>query len=99
MIQMSININESRIVDDLKKIAITEQDVEIIHEKNFNGTETIIEIFINSIPVITLLVPIIVEYIKTQKISKVKIDGDKIEIENVSEEFLKNFLEERLKKE
>lgn len=95
MVHILVESNDITELDDLMKISL-EPGIEIIHEKSFNGITNLIEIFIDSVPIIAIISPIIIEKIKKKKISKIKIDGDKIEIENISEELLKEIIEKKI---
>lgn len=94
MVHILVESNDIVEFDDFMKISL-EPGIDIVHEKSFNGITNVIEIFIDAIPVIAILSPIIIEKIKKKSICKIKIDGDKIEIENISEELLKEIIENK----
>lgn len=94
MVHILVESNDMDEFNDFMKISL-EPGIEVIHEKSFNGLTNLIEIFIDAIPVIAVISPIIIEKIKKKKISKIKIDGEKIEIENISEELLKEIIEKK----
>ncbi len=94
MVHILVESNDIAEFDDFMQIS-SEPGIDVIHEKSFNGITNLIEIFIDAIPVIAVISPIIIEKIKKKNISKIKIDGDKIEIENISEELLKEIIEKK----
>jgi hypothetical protein len=79
-------------VDDFEKLLLSHDDVEVIREKGFNG-EPLLEVFISSIQAIAVVASIIIAKINTRKVSKIVIEGKKIELEGVSEELIKEVLE------
>jgi hypothetical protein len=89
-----LNITCSDNGDDLHNTLLQHSDIEVIQEKGFNG-EKLLEVFISSIPAIAIVASIIIERIKTKKISKIVLDGDKLELEGVSEELIKDILSKK----
>jgi len=81
--------------DEFDKSLFSHDDIELISEKGFNG-EPILEFFINSVPAIAVFASIIIAKINAKKISKLSIDGEKIELEGVSEGLIKEVLERKL---
>ena len=77
MVHILVESNDIAEFDDFMQIS-SEPGIDVIHEKSFNGITNLIEIFIDAIPVIAVISPIIIEKIKKKNISKIKIDGDKI---------------------
>lgn len=63
----------------------------MIVEKGFNG-EVLLELFISTLPAIAIVASIIIEKIKTKKVSKIVIDGEKLELEGISEELIREIL-------
>ena len=96
MVHVIFDINDEIDLNDFIQTTKIEEELEVIHEKNFNGTSMIVEVFINSIPAIALITPVIIAKIKKKNLSNLKIEGDKIEIDNVSEKFIKELLEKTL---
>jgi hypothetical protein len=80
--------------DDFDKSLLAHDDIEAIREKGFNG-EPLLEVFINSIPAIAVFASIIVAKVNTKKISKIAIEGERIELEGVSEALVKEVLERK----
>jgi len=80
--------------DDFDKTLLSHDDIEVISEKGFNG-EPLFEVFINSMPAIAVFASIIIAKIKTKKVSKVAIEGERIELEGVSEALIREVLERK----
>lgn len=95
MYKIELEIDESKSFDELIELSEKEEDIDIITEKNFTGDITTIEIFVATLEV---LVPAIVAMIKKRKISSMKIDGEKIEVKNVSEKLIEKVLMDRINK-
>ena len=79
----------------IKNSLSDQSDIVMINEKGFNG-ETIIELFVNSIPAMAIIASLLIEKIKNKKVSKIVIDGDKLELEGVSEELIKDILSKKM---
>lgn len=93
MHKIEIEMDEVEYASELIRLAETNEDMDIITEKNFSGDLTTIELYISlTINVVTVLVPIIKSLIKHKKISSLKIDGQKIEVNNVSQELIEKIL-------
>lgn len=70
--------------------------VDVIEERNFNGDITTVELFISmGINILTLIVSIINMKIQQNKVSSLKINGDSIEINNVTQELLEEILRQK----
>jgi hypothetical protein len=93
-IMISVNITCMDNGDDLEKSLLSYDNVEVIREKGFNG-EPLLEVFINSMQIIAIVASIIVAKINTKKVSKIVIEGEKIELEGVSEALIKEVLERK----
>lgn len=88
------DINEAA---DLINLADSSEDIEIIKEKNFSGDITTVELYVTlGINIITVIVPIIKSLIDKHKVSCLKIDGETIELNNVSEQLVEKILIEKL---
>ena len=97
MHKIEIEMDEVEYASELIRLAETNEDMDIITEKNFSGDLTTIELYISlTINVVTVLVPIIKSLIKHKKISSLKIDGQKIEVNNVSQELIEKILKEKM---
>mgnify|MGYP000063136846 FL=1 len=97
MYKIEIEMDEVEYASELIRLAETNEDMDIITEKNFSGDLTTIELYISlTINVVTVLVPIIKSLIKHKKISSLKIDGQKIEVNNVSQELIEKILKEKM---
>lgn len=97
MHKIEIEIDEVEYASELIRLAETNEDIDIITEKNFNGDLTTIELYISlTINVVAVLLPIIKSLIKHNKISTLKIDGQKIEINNVSQELIEKILMQKM---
>lgn len=83
--------------NNLFELANSNENIEIIQEKNFSGDITTIELYVSmGINVIAIVVPIIKTLIKNHKISSVTIDGDKIEAKNISEELAEKIIIDKI---
>lgn len=97
MHKIEIEMDEVEYVSELIRLAETNEDMDIITEKNFSGDLTTIELYISlTINVVTVLVPIIKSLIKHKKISSLKIDGQKLEVNNVSQELIEKILVQKM---
>ena len=97
MIQIQMEFANMDDADPLLELTDSSEDVEIIQEKNFSGDITPVELYISlAVNVVTLVVPILKALIKQKKVSSIKIDGDKIELSNVSDELIEKVLDKKL---
>lgn len=100
MHKIEIEMDEVEYASELIRLAETNEDMDIITEKNFSGDLTTIELYISlTINVVTVLVPIIKSLIKHKKISSLKIDGQKFEVNNVSQELIEKILKQKMEME
>lgn len=88
------DINEAT---ELINLADSNEEIEIIQEKNFSGDITTVELYVTlGINIITVIAPIIKRLIDKHKVSGLKIDGKTIELNNVSEQLVEKILMEKL---
>ena len=100
MHKIELEIDELEYAFELLKLAEENEDIDLITEKNFTGDLTMIELYISlSLNVITLIVPIIKALIKQKRVSSLKIDGEKIEVTNVSQDLVETILREKMTKD
>ena len=84
-------------MEDIRELMQMEEEndeIDIITEKNFTGDITKIEVFIGALEI---LIPLVRSLIKNKKVSSMKLDGEKIELKNVSEELIEKVLKEKYK--
>lgn len=92
--KIELQIEELEDASELLELADHNKDMDVIVERNFTGDLRDIELYVSlTISLILSLAPIIKKLISKSKISSLKIDGDKIEIENVSEKTIEKILE------
>ena len=100
MHKIEIEMDEVEYASELLRLAETNDEMDIITEKNFSGDLTTIELYISlTVNLVTILVPIIKSLIKHKKISSLKIDGQKIEVNNVSQELIEKILKQKMEME
>ena len=94
MYQIQMVVEESEIVEKFYELAETYEELDVIEEKSFNGDLTTITLYISLTGnIIAILVPIIKTLIEQRKVSKLKMDKEKIELENVSEGLIKQLIQ------
>lgn len=82
---------------EILSLAERYDEIEAIHEKNFTGDVTTIELYVSvAVNVLALVSSTVTSLIAKKKTSSVKIDGEKIEVTNVSEELIKQIVESKL---
>ena len=82
---------------DLFELANSNENIDIIEEKNFSGDITTIELYVSlGINAAAVVVPIIKALIKQHKISSVTIDGNKIEAKNISEDLAEKIIMDKI---
>ena len=97
MLQIQMEFTNMDDANPLLELVDSSEDIEIIQEKNFSGDITTVELYISlAVNVVTLVVPILKALIKQKKVSSIKIDGDKIELSNVSDELIEKVLNKKL---
>ena len=95
MHQIQIETLDFSVLSELESCLGDNKSIDIIQGRNFSGDITNIELYFRlATDVIAVLTPIITLLIQKKRISSIKIDGNKIELENVSHELA----EEALKK-
>lgn len=85
--------------DAREVLSLVEQydDITAIEEKSFTGDMTTIELYVSvAINILTIVGAAVNALIAKKKVSSVKIDGDKIELNNVSEDLIKRIVENKL---
>ena len=97
MLQIQMEFANIDDANPLFELADSSGDIEIIQGKNFSGDITTVELYISlAVNIATLVVPILKALIKQKKVSSIKIDGDKIELSNVSDELIEKVLDKKL---
>ena len=97
MLQIKMEFSDLDNASELFKLANSSEDIEIVQEKNFSGDITTIELYISlAINILTLVAPVLKTLIKQRKVSSMKIDGEKIELTNVSTELIEKIVDEKL---
>lgn len=97
MYKIEIEVNEIECASELFDLASKNGDIDIITEKNFNGDLTTVELYVSlSINLVAVIVPIIKALIKQKKVSSLKLDGEKIEATNVSQDLIEKILMKKL---
>ena len=82
---------------EILSLAEQYEDITAIEEKSFTGDMTTIELYVSvAINILTIVGAAVNALIAKKKVSSVKIDGDKIEINNVSEDLIKRIVERKL---
>lgn len=95
---IQLDVVDSRDIQELFDLAGKNENIDIIQGKNFSGDITTIELYISmAVNVMAVVVPLLKTLIKQNKLSSLKINGDKIELINVSEELIEKVLEQKLK--
>lgn len=75
------------------------EEIDVIEGRNFSGELSAIEVYLPLVAsVIVAITPMITAFINKNKASSIKIDGEKIELTNVSSDLAEKVLEEYLKK-
>ena len=95
--QIQIEFNNPEDVRELLSLAEQYEDITAIEEKSFTGDVTTIELYVSvAINILTIVGAAVNTMIAKKKVSSVKIDGDKIELNNVSEDLIKRIVERKL---
>lgn len=90
--KIELQVEQAQDIQQLLDMADGE-NIDVIVEKNFTGDLTTIELYASlTANIILVLVPVIKSLIKEHKVSSIKIDGDKIEVENVTQDMLEKIL-------
>ncbi len=100
MHKIELTVDEIEYAKELFDLSENNEGIDIITEKNFTGDLTTIELYISlAINVIVVVIPVIKTIIKQNKVSSLKIDGEKIEVTNVSQELIESILKKNEEKE
>ena len=95
--QIQIEFHNPEDARDILSLAEQYDDITAIEEKSFTGDVTTIELYVSiAINVLTIVGAAVNALIAKKKVSSVKIDGDKIELNNVSEDLIKRIVERKL---
>ena len=99
MYKVELEVDSLEDVHELLDLEDNNENIDIITQKNFNGDVTTIELYISlAVNVIAVVVPVINALISQRRVSSLKIDGDKIEVENVTQDLIEKILNENLAK-
>lgn len=91
---IEIDAFDSEVFHTLQKAIGDNENIDIIQGKNFSGNISNIEIYAPLVvSVISAITPIVLSLISKHRISSIKIDGDKLDITNVSEAIAKKVVE------
>ena len=95
--QIQIEFHNPEDASDILSLAEQYDDITAIEEKSFTGDVTTIELYVSvAINILTIVGAVVNALIAKKKVSSVKIDGDKIELNNVSEDLIKRIVERKL---
>lgn len=93
MHQIQIETLDFSVLSELESLLGSNEYIDIIQGRNFSGDLTNIELYFRlATDVIAVLTPIITLLIQKKRISSIKIDGKKIELENVSHDLAEEAL-------
>ncbi len=82
---------------ELMSIAEGNEGVDTVQEKNFSGDITTLELYISlGVNVLTIIVSVINTLIQKKKVSSIKINGEAVEINNVSQDLIEKVLYAKL---
>lgn len=94
---IKIDFWEPNDASELIGIAKENEGIDTIQEKNFSGDITTLELYISlGVNVLTIIVSVINTLIQKKKISSIKINGEAIEINNVSQDMVEKVLNAKL---
>ena len=100
MYKVELEVDSLEDVHELFDLADNNENIDLITQKNFNGDVTTIELYISlAVNVIAVVVPVINALISQRRVSSLKIDGDKIEVENVTQDLIEKILKEHFENE
>lgn len=95
--QIQIEFHNPEDAREVLSLAEQYDDIAAIEEKSFTGDVTTIELYVSvAINILTIVGAAVNALIAKKKVSSVKIDGDKIELNNVSEDLIKRIVESKL---
>lgn len=99
MLEIDVEVRNIELARELIDNAEKNKDIDIIVEKNFNGDLQTIQLYVDlaalAISTITLAFDIY-SLKKNNNLSSLKIDGKKIEVNNVSEELIKKIIKMKM---
>lgn len=82
---------------ELISIAKGNEGIDTIQERNFSGDITTLELYISlGVNVLTIIVSVINTLIQKKKVSSIKVNGETIEIKNVSQDLIEKILNAKL---
>ena len=100
MYKVELEVDSLEDVHELFDLADNNENIDLITQKNFSGDVTTIELYISlAVNVIAVVVPVINALISQRRVSSVKIDDNKIEVENVTQDLIEKILKEHYEKE
>lgn len=94
---IKIDIGNPDDAEELLNMADQIAEIDVIQERGFNGDITTIELYISmAVNVITIITSMIGTLIQHKKVSSLKINGETLEINNVSQELVERIMREKL---
>lgn len=82
---------------ELISIAESNEGIDAVQEKNFSGDITTLELYVSlGVNVLTIIVSVINTLIQKKKVSSIKINGEAVEINNVSQDLIEKVLNAKL---
>lgn len=100
MYKVELEVDSLEDVHELFDLADNNENIDLITQKNFNGDVTTIELYISlAVNVIAVVVPVINALISQRRVSSLKIDDKKIEVENVTQDLIEKILKEHFENE
>lgn len=93
MHQIQIETSDLTVIKELQQLSEKNENIYVIQGRNFSGDLTNIEVYLPLIvSVIAAITPLISAWIQKMKLSSIKIDGKKIELNNVSQKTVEEVL-------
>ena len=94
---IKIDIGNPNDAEELLNMADQIAEIDVIQERGFNGDITTIELYISmAVNVITIITSMIGTLIQHKKVSSLKINGETLEINNVSQELVERIMRKKL---
>ncbi len=94
---IKIDLWDPNDASELIKIAKENEGIDTVQEKNFSGDITTLELYISlGVNVLTIIVSVINTLIEKKKVSSIKIDGEAVEINNVSQDLIEKVINAKL---
>lgn len=82
---------------ELISIAESNEGIDTVQEKNFSGDITTLELYVSlGVNVLTIIVSVINTLIQKKKVSSININGEAVEINNVSQDLIEKVLNAKL---